>query len=421
MNVYDSERMVALLSPLHYSPTENMDEADLILFNTCTVREKAKHKLLSDLGFLKPMKEKNKNLIIGMGGCVAQEEGEKLLKRVPHLDLVFGVDQVDELPHLLEQVQKNKRRLSVTAFDTDPKFSLAYAVPDQSPVSSFITIMKGCDKFCSFCIVPFTRGREKSRSPREILQEIELKVKKGTKEITLLGQNVNSYQYEGINFPKLLRMVDQISGLKRIRFTSPHPQDFSDELIECYINAQHLCPHLHLPVQSGNNDVLKRMRRWHTIEHYKERLQKLKKGIPHIALSTDIIVGFPGETKEEFEDTLSLLKEIRYDFVFSFKYSSRQGTRAAEEFSDDVSEPEKESRLASLQRLQEQISKEINETLVGITQEVLVEAVSKEQRLQGRTPNNKIVHFEGDPSLMGKFVDVSLQKAMPHSFLGTLT
>src|SRR3989338_5250707 len=416
MNVYDSERMVALLSPLHYSPTENMDEADLILFNTCTVREKAKHKLLSDLGFLKPMKEKNKNLIIGMGGCVAQEEGEKLLKRVPHLDLVFGVDQVDELPHLLEQVQKNKRRLSVTAFDTDPKFSLAYAVPDQSPVSSFITIIKGCDKFCSFCIVPFTRGREKSRPPRDILQEIELMVEKGTREITILGQNVNSYEVEGVNFPKLLRLVSQVPNLKRLRFTSPHPQDFCDGMIECYEKLPNLCKHLHLPIQCGSNRVLKAMRRWYTIEHYKERVEKLRKQVPDVALSTDLIVGFPGETNEEFEETLKLLRDVRYDFVYSFRYSPRVGT-LAQEWKDDVSNEEKDERLQRLQSLQDEIALEKNQKLIGKTYEVLVEKDASGV-LQGRTETHKIVHFKGDRALIGKFVQVRLARAIPHSFLG---
>lgn len=422
MNVYDSERMVRLLTPLNYELTEEIENADLILFNTCTVREKAKHKFLSELGFLKPLKKKKENLIIGMGGCVAQEEGEKLLRRIPHLDLVFGVDQIDELPDLLDKIKKNKDRVSLTKFDTDPKFSLSYLHVDKSPVSVFVTIIKGCDKFCSFCIVPFTRGREKSRSPREILQEIEGMVQKGTREVTLLGQNVNSYSYETYNFPKLLKLVSDIPELKRIRFTSPHPQDFCDGMIDCYEQLPNLCKHLHLPVQSGNNRVLKTMRRWYTVEHYKSRIEKLRERIPDVALSTDIIVGFPGETREEYEDTLKLLEDVRFDSIYSFKYSPRTGTLAAKTMKDAISEEEKEERLSRLQALQDKISLEKNELLVGRkTMEVLIEKVGKENKLQGRTETNKLVHFEGDSSLVGTFVNVELQKAMPHSFLGVST
>ncbi len=417
MNVYDSERMTGLLRNLDFKPTDRIKEADLILFNSCTVREKAKQKLLSDLGRLKPFKAKNKNLIIGIGGCVAQEEGDRILKRLPHLDLVFGVDQVEQLPDLLERIQATKTRFSVTAFDTNPKFSLSYLRKDSSPVSAYVTIMTGCDKFCAFCIVPFTRGREKSRPPRDILQEIELMVEKGTREITLLGQNVNSYEYEGINFPKLLRLVSQVQNLKRIRFTSPHPQDFCDDMIACYKELSNLCQHLHLPVQSGNNRVLKAMRRWHTIEHYKERLEKLRNQVPDVALSTDMIVGFPGETHQEFEDTLQLLRDVQYDFVYSFRYSPRVGTLAYE-WKDDVSHEEKDERLERLQSLQDEISLAKNKSLVGKTVEVLVEKISSGGVLQGRTETHKIVHFKGDGHLIAKFVPVRLIKAMPHSFCG---
>ena|SRR3989338_1205669 len=420
MNVYDSERMRGLLGSLDFKPTDRIKEADLIIFNSCTVREKAKQKLLSDLGRLKPFKAKNKNLIIGIGGCVAQEEGDRILKRLAHVDLVFGVDQVEQLPHLLERIQETKTRLAVTAFDTNPKFSLSYLRKDVSPVSAYVTIMTGCDKFCSFCIVPFTRGREKSRPPREILQECELRVEKGTREITLLGQNVNSYAYEKATFPNLVRWVSEIPQLKRLRFTSPHPQDFCDEMIACYGELPNLCKHLHLPVQSGNNRILKAMRRWHTIEHYKERIEKLRSLVPDIALSTDLIVGFPGETNEEFEDTLKLLREVRYDFVYSFRYSPRVGTLAYE-WKDDVCDEEKDERLQRLQSLQDEISLEKNKSWVGKVYEVLVEKKSLDglpSVLQGRTQTHKIVHFKGDSSLIGKFVQVRLTRAMPHSFQG---
>ncbi|MBI3019594.1 MAG: tRNA (N6-isopentenyl adenosine(37)-C2)-methylthiotransferase MiaB [Deltaproteobacteria bacterium] len=421
MNVYDSERITGLLGALNFKPTEKIKEADLILFNSCTVREKAKQKLLSDLGRLKAFKEKNKKLIIGIGGCVAQEAGDELLKRIPHLDLVFGVDQVDQLADLLGRIQETKSRLAVTAFDTDPQFSLSYVRKDSSPVSAYVTIIKGCDKFCSFCIVPFTRGREKSRSPREILQEIELRVEKGTREITLLGQNVNSYAAEEFTFPSLLKLVSKVPNLKRLRFTSPHPQDFCEGMIECYVELPNLCKHLHLPVQCGSNRVLKAMRRWYTIEHYKEHVEKLRKRVPDIALSTDMIVGFPGETNEEFEETLKLLRDVRYDFVYSFRYSPRVGT-SAYEWKDDVPEEEKDERLQRLQSLQDEISLEKNQELIGKIYEVLVEKISSTGApvsvLQGRTETHKIVHFKGAPNLIGKFVQVRLTKAMPHSFLG---
>ena len=419
MNAYDSIRMKNLLHPLSFSQTEEVEEADLILFNTCTVREKAKHKFLSDLGRLKKHKEKKSHLVIGVGGCVAQEEGERLLKRIPHLDLVFGVDQIDQLPTLVQQIHATKERLVMTAFDTDPKLSLSYLDTPKSSVSAYVTIIMGCDKYCSFCIVPFTRGREKSRSPHEILKEIERMAQKGTQEVTLLGQNVNSYQYEKMRFPDLLKMVSQIPGLQRIRFTSPHPQDFCDGMIECYKTLENLCKHLHLPVQAGNNRILRRMFRFYTIEHYKERIQKLRASVPGVALSTDIIVGFPGETEEEFEETLQLLKDVRYDSIYSFVYSPRSGTKAAKQYQDDVPREVKEERLSKLQALQDQISLEINESSVGKKVTVLVEKVSKEGRLQGRTDTNKLVHFEGDPTLIGSFIDLQLEKAFPHSFLGS--
>ncbi len=416
MNVYDSDRIMRLLKPLNFLETENEEAADLILFNTCTVREKAKHKFLSDLGRLKSQKKKNKNLMIGVGGCVAQEEGEGLLKRLPHLDFVFGVDQIDQLPAILERVSRTRERVALTAWDTEPKFSLSYLQPAKSPVSAFVTIIKGCDKFCSFCIVPFTRGREKSRHPGEIVQEIERMVSMGAREVMLLGQNVNSYLYEKHDFPALLRMVSQIPNLKRIRFTSPHPSDFCDGMIACYVDLRNLCRHLHLPVQAGNNEILKRMRRWYAVERYRSRIQKLREAVPGIAVSTDVIVGFPGESEEAFEDTLELLKDIRFDSIFSFVYSPRTGTQASE-YEDDVPREEKERRLHRLQKLQDEISLEINESKVGEMVEVLVEKES-EEGLQGRTDTNKIVHFRGSSRLLGKFILIKLTKAFPHSLLG---
>lgn len=424
MNVYDSDRMTRLLAPLHFSQTDNIEEADLVLFNTCTVREKAKHKFLSDLGRLKGAKQKKNDLMIGVGGCVAQEEGENLLRRLPYLDFVFGVDQVDQLPTIVERIGATRQRIALTAWDTEPRFSLSYLLPSTSPVSTFVTIMKGCDKFCSFCIVPFTRGREKSRHPREILREIEGRVALGTREVMLLGQNVNSYLYEEHDFSALLRMVSDVPGLKRLRFTSPHPSDFCDKMIDCYATLPNLCKHLHLPVQAGNNEILKRMRRWYTIEHYKSRIKKLRERVPGVAISTDIIVGFPGESEEAFEDTIQLLKETRFDSLFSFVYSPRIGTKAAE-YEDSVPRQEKERRLFRLQKLQDQISLEIHGLLIGTVVEVLVEKESPGGPLfawlQGRTDTNKIVHFKGNPNLVGQFVTVQLTEAFPHSLSGQLT
>ncbi|MBI4040664.1 MAG: tRNA (N6-isopentenyl adenosine(37)-C2)-methylthiotransferase MiaB [Deltaproteobacteria bacterium] len=418
MNVYDSARMENLLKPLGYHSTDDMDSADLILFNTCTVREKAKHKLMSEIGKLKELKQK-KEVVLAIGGCVAQEEAEKLFRKAPHIDIVFGVDQIDQLPQLISQVREHKTQISLTAFDTDPTFSLSYLIPDRCPTSAYVTIIKGCDKFCSFCIVPMTRGLEKSRSPQEIIGEIQKLVQGGTQEVTLLGQNVNSYDYKKIYFPELLRKVDQIPGLRRIRFTSPHPQDFNDEMISCYVGLPRLCKHLHLPVQSGNNDVLHRMRRWYTVEDYVQKINKLREAVPAVSVSTDIIVGFPGETLLQFENTLHLLETVNYDFVYSFKYSERSGTRAARDFEDDVPEAEKERRLAILQRLQDRISLHKNKMLEGTLEEVLIEKQSLDGKLQGRTDSFKIVHFEGNPSCIGQFKMVRLDKALPHSFLGT--
>ena len=421
MNVYDSQRMRHLLQPIQYEETEEESEADLILFNTCTVREKAKHKFLSELGRVQELKKKNKELIIAVGGCVAQEEGERLLKKVPYLDLVFGVDQVDKLPALVTEIKKNKERLVFTAFDTDPKLSLSYLHSAPAAISAYVTIIMGCDKYCSFCIVPFTRGREKSRTPREILQEIELLVQKGMREVTLLGQNVNSYRSDSIRFPELLQMVSQIEGIERIRFTSPHPQDFCDGMINCYESLPNLCKHLHLPVQSGNNQVLRRMFRFYTIEHYVDRIEKLRKRVPRMAVTTDIIVGFPGETEAQFEDTLKLLKEVKYDSIYSFKYSPRSGTKAAKNFEDTIPETIKEERLLRLQTLQDEISLKINQSHLGKTEKVLVEKTSKEGRLQGRTDGNKLVHFEGALDLIGTFIHVTLEQAFPSSFLGRIS
>lgn len=420
MNVYDSQRMKNLLRPIDYEETDIEAEADLILFNTCTVREKAKHKFLSELGRLQEAKKKRKDLIIGVGGCVAQEEGEQLLKRVPHLDLVFGVDQVDKLPALVSEIRNTRERLVMTAFDTDPKLSLSYLHTDKGSVSAYVTIIMGCDKYCSFCIVPFTRGREKSRSPREILQEIEILVQKGTREITLLGQNVNSYRFESFRFPDLLRMVSAVPGLQRIRFTSPHPQDFCDGMILCYRELSNLCKHLHLPVQSGSNGLLRKMFRFYTVEHYQERIKLLRKYVPQVTVTTDVIVGFPGETREQFKDTLKLIESVQYDSIYSFKYSSRSGTKAAKQFNDDISEAEKNARLLELISLQDEISLNKNRAQIGNIETVLVEKKSKEGRLQGRTDGNKLVHFEADDSLQGSFVDVQLLTAYPYSFLGEL-
>ncbi|MFH1673894.1 MAG: tRNA (N6-isopentenyl adenosine(37)-C2)-methylthiotransferase MiaB [Pseudomonadota bacterium] len=423
MNHYDSERMARILAPLNYIPTEDIEQADLILLNTCAIRAKAEQKVFSFLGRLRRMKQENPNLIIGVAGCVAQQEGKRILKRMPHVDMVFGTHALFRLPGLISKVKIQRERVCDTTFsDTLDEPDLAGVGTRRT--TAFVTIMRGCDNFCTYCVVPYVRGREMSRPHNTIIREIRSLVRNGVREVTLLGQNVNSYgQKEGIscNFPELLRKVNNIDGLERIRFTTSHPKDLSDDLIEAIASLPNICPHIHLPVQSGSDRILKRMNRVYTVKNYMGKVSKLKITVPHIAITSDIIVGFPGETEEDFEATLALVQEMDYENIFSFKYSDRPNAPSAK-FRKKVPEEIKQKRLEHLQRLQERITHKKNKALVGTTQEVLVEGFSKNtnSRLTGRTLCNKIVNIDAMNSLVGQVVSVKVEKAYKHCLMGSV-
>ena len=424
MNQYDSLRIAQVLGRAGYAQTDRIDGADLILLNTCSVRDKAQQKVYSALGSWKEFKEYRDGVIIGVGGCVAQQEGENLLKRVPHLDLVFGTHNIPKLPEMIEQVESQGRRPVETAFFRDPAYM---EDPDGrlqvQGAKAYVTIMQGCNKVCSFCIVPHVRGREVSRPSGKILAEIEALVGQGVKEVMLLGQNVNSYGKLSpgeINFPDLLARVDAVENLRRIRFTTSHPQDLSPELTQAFATLSHLCEHLHLPVQSGSDTVLARMRRGYNRAEYLERIFGLKKRCPQIALSTDIIVGFPGETDEEFASTLELLEQLEYDEIYSFTYSARPQTVSAKLYEDDIPDALKKARLKQVQTLQKNISLKKNRGKIGMVEEVLVDGKSKlkQGQVMGRTRSNRIVNLNGTEEWLGAFVPVRITGASAYSLLG---
>lgn len=392
MNVNDTDRILQVLAPHGWVATDDPAKAQLILLNTCSVREKAEQKMLSQLGRLAPLKEHNDELVLGVAGCVAQQEGAALLQKVPYLDLVMGPDHIAELPAMLERMRGGERRIAETEFYKRKDFRFIEAEPRlgdgaSTRVSEFVTIMKGCDKVCSYCIVPFTRGREVSKSHDMVVREVERLVAAGAREVTLLGQNVNSYGkdlHEGggplaarvPTFAELLRAVDAVPGLERLRFTTSHPMDAIDDLIALFGSLRTLCEFFHLPVQAGNDRILDDMRRFYTVADYLEKIGKLRAVCPDIALSTDIIVGFPGETEAEFEDTLGFLERVRYDSIYAFKYSERPGTRAAK-LGDTVPEAVKKARLAKVQALQDAITHEKLAAMQGRIVEILVEGPSQ--------------------------------------------
>jgi tRNA-2-methylthio-N6-dimethylallyladenosine synthase len=424
MNEHDSERMLRLLEGFRYFETKDPKQADLILINTCSVREKPEHKVYSALGRFKRLKE-DRGILIGVAGCVAQQEGDKLLDRVPYLDMVIGTHAIPLLPQLIQKIEVSGERVCETRFDQNGKY--LEAILPQKPfdqVKSYVTLMQGCDHFCSFCIVPYVRGREKSRSSREIIEEVKHLAGMGVKEVCLLGQNVNGYGKgleEEISFSGLLERIDEIEGIERIRFTTSHPKDLSEELIHAFLKLSKLCEHIHLPFQSGSNKILKAMHRGYTRESYLEKIDRLKKDCPTMAFTADAIVGFPGEDEKDFEETLGLMKQVQFDDLFSFKYSPRRGTRAAQ-FQDHIEEKVKQERLSILQTLQKEITLQKNQAFEGRVEEVLVEGRSKQggQDVTGRTRSNKIVNFEGDLSLVEKLVPVRITKGYPHSLRGEI-
>ena len=422
MNEHDTERILRLLEGSHYLETKNAQEADFILINTCSVREKPEHKVYSALGRFKGLKEK-RGAVIGVAGCVAQQEGYRLLDRVPYLDMVIGTHAIPMLPQLLQKIEVSGERVCETSFDSEGNY-LKTVLPQEplGQIRSYVTIMQGCDHFCSFCIVPYVRGREQSRPSREVIEEVKRLVEMGVKEVCLLGQNVNGYGKglkEEIHFSEFLRRINEIEGLDRIRFTTSHPRDLSDELIQAYSNLSKLCEHIHLPFQSGSDKILQAMHRGYTKEAYLEKIDRLKKICPLIAITADVIVGFPGEEEKDFEETLGLIRKVRFDDLFSFKYSPRKGTRAAQ-FPDQVEEKVKQDRLSILQEIQREITLQKNREWEGRLEEVLVEGRSKQsaQDVTGRTRSNKIVNFEGDLGLVGKLIPVGITKAYPHSLRG---
>ncbi|WP_414654151.1 tRNA (N6-isopentenyl adenosine(37)-C2)-methylthiotransferase MiaB [Hyalangium sp.] len=424
MNVNDSLRMSEVLATLSYQPTPTPDDADLIILNTCAIREKAEDKMLSALGRYRPVKV-SRGALIGVGGCVAQQEKDRLLKKVPYVDFVFGPDNIGKLPEIISRVEQERERVVETAFVDSEEyvFPRANAETSRGKVTEFVTVMKGCDNVCSFCVVPHTRGREVSRAFPDVLTEVAELARVGLREVTLIGQNVNSYK-GGINFAQLLLRAAEVPGIERVRFTTSHPHDLSDELIDAFRTQPKIAPHFHLPVQSGSDRILKMMRRDYTVVQYLERLEKLRTARPGIAVTTDIIVGFPGETDEDFELTLKLTEQVRYESQFSFIYSPRPKTGAALREKDwgPIPHEVKIARLERLQKLQRKICGEIVATQVSIEVEVLVEGHSRYDAAKrfGRTPENRTVNFDGDAPA-GALVKVLIDRATPNQLMGRQT
>ena len=419
MNVHDSEQMAELMSGIGYKLTDNMKMADLIILNTCSIREKAAQKSYSQLGRIGKLKEQNPELIIGVGGCLAQYLGTKFHKKVGCLDFVFGTHNIHLLPGIVSSFEKTKGKITKVDFHKTLNSINVFTTPRESAVSAFVTIMQGCNNFCAYCVVPYLRGPEMSRPSDDIIEEIKKLADLGIKEVTLLGQNVNSYGRtlnDGCNFTSLIKKISKISGIKRIRFTTSHPRDFSPELINCFVEEEKLCKHIHLPVQSGSNKILALMNRGYIVDEYIKKIDHLRDLVPQISVTSDVIVGFPGETKKDYQETIDMMEKIRFDSLFSFKYSEREMT-AAQKLKGKVEEDEKLRRLEKLQRLQNQHTLERNTKLEGSVQELLVERTSKhsEGDLMGRTSSWKIVNFKGELELISKLVDVKISKAYIHS------
>ncbi len=428
MNVADTDRMELILFHSGYQRTQAKEDADLILVNTCSIREKAEQKTFSLFGGLKPLKMANPDLILGLTGCLGQQDGKKLLQRMPYLDFVIGPDQVEEISQAVDRVQSTNKSFVWTGFDQEKTYSipeLSGKKPRSPGPSAFVNIIKGCDKFCTFCIVPFTRGREKSREPEELFNEVRHLVKQGAKEIILLGQNVNSYGKRGLKNPmafhELLYGVAEIPGVQRLRFITSHPNDFTRETIRAYRDLDILMNHLHLPVQSGNNQVLKAMRRDHTIEEYMGLLEELKSEVPDIAFSTDVIVGFPGETEEAFEDTLKIMAKVGYSSSYMFAYSPRPGT-PANELPDSVPDEIKKCRLQKVIALQHKQSGKLGQSFVEKNVEVLIEGKSSKPdfAFKGRNPQYWNVNLQAGEDIfkVGDTVNVLVENVTGHSLNG---
>lgn len=424
MNEYDSAKTAELLQQSH-GMVLALDEADadVLLLNTCSIREKAQEKVFSQLGRWRELKQVNPRVIIGVGGCVASQEGEAICARAPYVDLVYGPQTLHRLPQMLDEQQKIQRSVVDISFPEIEKFD-NLPEPQSSGPTAFVSIMEGCSKYCTFCVVPYTRGEEISRRFDDVITEVALLAQQGVHEVTLLGQNVNAYRgamHDGdlADLALLIRYVAAIEGIERIRFTTSHPVEFSDALIQTFAEVPQLVSHIHLPVQSGSDHILARMKRGHTVLEYKEKIGKLRQVRPGISISSDFIVGFPGESDQDFADTMKLIEDIGFDHSFSFIYSARPGTPAAGYF-DDVSPLIKKHRLTQLQAAIAYYSQSISASMVGNIENILVERVSKKDpaQLAGRTENNRVVNFTGHPRLIGKFVDVRITEALPNSLRG---
>ncbi len=428
MNEYDSDKMVDILNASHgMEPTDSAEDADVILFNTCSVREKAQEKVFSDLGRARELKKLKPDLIIGVGGCVASQEGHGIVQRAPYVDVVFGPQTLHRLPDLINARQATRKPQVDIRFPEIEKFDYLPPARVEGP-TAFVSIMEGCSKYCSFCVVPYTRGTEVSRPLEDVLAEISELAAKGVREVTLLGQNVNAYlgpidrnapDQATADFATLLELVSQIDGIERIRFTTSHPREFSQRLIDAYAALPKLVNHVHLPVQSGSDRILMTMKRGYTAIEYKSIIRRLRSVRPEISLSTDIIVGFPGESEADFEATMRLVREIGFDTSFSFIYSPRPGTPAAD-LKDETPRELKLSRLQTLQAEIEANALRISESMLGSTQRILVEGPSRKnpEELAGRTENNRVVNLMGHPRLIGQMIDVRISHVYPHSLRG---
>lgn len=426
MNEYDSAKMVDVLRESEgYELTDDPEQADLLLLNTCSVREKAQEKVFSQLGGWKHLKKAKPHLLIGVGGCVASQEGVGLTKRAPYVDLVFGPQTLHRLPQMIQELKKNGRSVVDVSFPEIEKFD-ALPEPRAEGATAFVSIMEGCSKYCTFCVVPYTRGEEVSRPFESVMTEIRTLAQQGVREITLLGQNVNAYHgpmESGVpcDLGTLIYYVAEVPGIERIRFTTSHPVEFKDSLIEAYRDVPQLANYLHLPVQSGSDRILAAMKRGYTALEYKQKVRKLRAVRPDISLSSDFIVGFPGETERDFQATMNLIAEVGYDQSFSFIYSRRPGTPAAA-LPDDVTYEEKQQRLALLQERIDAQALEISRRMVGSVQRVLVERPSKKdaRQLAGRTQNMRWVNFDGPGALLNQFVEVQITEALPNSLRGRI-
>jgi tRNA-2-methylthio-N6-dimethylallyladenosine synthase len=426
MNEYDSDKMADVMRACDgMEQTDKIDEADVILFNTCSIREKAEEKVFSDLGRVRPLKLANPNLVIGVGGCVASQEGDVIIKRAPYVDVVFGPQTLHRLPELIKARRDTGRSQVDISFPEIEKFD-HLPTPQTTSASAFVSIMEGCSKYCTFCVVPYTRGEEVSRPLNDVMRDIAELIRQGVREVTLIGQNVNAYagatdDDDTVDFAYLLQAIAELPEIVRIRYSTSHPRDMSQRLIDLYATTPKLVSHLHLPVQSGSDRVLAAMKRGHTALEYKSIIRRVRALRPGICVTSDFIVGFPGETEQDFEATLKLIDEIGFDNSFSYLYSPRPGTPAAE-MADDTPH---EVKAARLKRLQDKLSAQedaVGLSMLGSVQRVLVEGLSKKDTLElaCRTDNNRVINFRGSPGMIGRFVDVTVTEVVRHTLRGEL-